>query len=102
MPLKTFPFDGSRYISSEEAELDFIKDALETGDEHHLAHVLGLIARARGLTSIAKEIGVSREVLYDALSERDGAAADLRRLADAFATRLRSASSAESEHTAAE
>jgi probable addiction module antidote protein len=98
MPIKTFPFDGSRYIASEEAELDFVRDALETGDERHLAHVVGLIARARGFASIAEDIGVTREALYDALSERDGAAEDLRRLADAFVARRR----ADSEQTAAE
>lgn len=102
MPIKTFPFDGSRYIIGEEAELDFVRDALETGDERHLSHVVGLIARARGLASIAEDIGVTREALYEALSERDGATADLRRLAEAFAARLRSASSAKSEPTAAE
>jgi probable addiction module antidote protein len=72
MALKTYPFDTSEYVDSPEAELSLLADAVETGDANYIAHALGVIARARGMTSIAKEAGVTREALYRALIEDDG------------------------------
>jgi probable addiction module antidote protein len=69
MPRKTLPFDGSEFFETPESQVDLLSDALETGDAGHIAHVFGVIARARGMTSIAKEAGVTREALYKALSE---------------------------------
>lgn len=69
MPLETFPFDTSEVVSTPEAEAELLDDALQTGELSHIAHVLGVIARARGMSSIAKEAGVTREALYKALSE---------------------------------
>ena len=40
---------------------------LEKKDPAELAHALGVIAKARGITQIAKEAGIGREVLYKAL-----------------------------------
>ena len=40
---------------------------LEEGDPGELAHALGVIARARGMTQIAAEAGMGREALYKAL-----------------------------------
>jgi probable addiction module antidote protein len=70
MALKTIPYDTSEHVASTEAEAELLSDALETGDAKYIAHVLGVIARARGMTSIAKEAGVTREALYKALSEQ--------------------------------
>ena len=42
----------------------------ETGDAAYIANALGVVARARGMTAIAKDAGVTRESLYKALSER--------------------------------
>lgn len=70
MALETFPFDSSEYLASPEAQLDLLTDALESGDATYIAHALGVVARARGMTAIAKEAGVTREALYRALSER--------------------------------
>ena len=44
-------------------------DALATGDVGYIAHALGTIARARGMTQLAEETGVSRAALYASLSE---------------------------------
>ena len=68
MAIKTYPFDTSEYLGSAEAQSELMADALETGDASYIAHVLGVIARARGMTQIAKEAGVTREALYKALS----------------------------------
>ena len=71
MPLETFPVDTSEYLDSPESQLEVIADAMETGDAEYIAHVLGVVARARGMSSIAREAGVSRESLYKAL-RREG------------------------------
>jgi probable addiction module antidote protein len=69
MRRKTIPFDGSKFFDTPESQLELLQDAFETGDPEYVAHILGVIARARGMTSIAKEAGVTREALYKALSE---------------------------------
>jgi probable addiction module antidote protein len=60
-------FDGSRYLDSEEAIAAYLTDILEAGDSGLLAAALGDIARARGMTEIAKASGIAREALYRAL-----------------------------------
>ena len=69
MALETFPFDTSEYVASVDSQIELLQDALETGDAGYIAHALGVVARARGMTSIAREAGVTREALYKALSE---------------------------------
>jgi probable addiction module antidote protein len=69
MPLKTIPFDGSEFLDDEESQAELLKDAFESGNGEYIAYALGVVARARGMTSIAKEAGVTREALYKALSE---------------------------------
>jgi probable addiction module antidote protein len=46
-----------------------INDALASGDAAYVAQVLGVIARSRGMTEVARQAGVTREALYRALSE---------------------------------
>lgn len=69
MPLKTIPFDGSEFLDDAESQAELMVDALETGDAKYIAHALGVIARARGMTSIAEEAGITRQALYEALSD---------------------------------
>lgn len=47
----------------------FIADALETGDAAYIAKALGVVARAKGMTQIASETGLSREQLYRSFSD---------------------------------
>ena len=44
-------------------------NAFETGDAGYIAHALGIVARAKGMTQIARETGLSREQLYRSFSE---------------------------------
>lgn len=64
-------FDAADYLDSEEAITGYLNAILEENDDGLLASALGDIARARGMTQIAKEAGIGRESLYKAL--RDGA-----------------------------
>ena len=67
--LRTEPFDAARYLTSPEAQTELLNDALASGDAAYVAQALGVIARARGMTEVAREAGVTREALYKALSE---------------------------------
>jgi probable addiction module antidote protein len=69
MALETRPFDPVRYLDSDEAVAVFVEEAFETGDAAFIAHALGIAARARGMTQVAREAGLSRESLYRALGE---------------------------------
>jgi probable addiction module antidote protein len=64
----TRPFDPAEYLDTSEGMAAYMTDALETGDPAFVADALGVIARARGMTEVAREAGVSRESLYRALS----------------------------------
>ena len=51
-------------------QADLLADAFDSGDATYIAHALGVIARARGMTTVARDAGVTREALYKALSEK--------------------------------
>ena len=69
MATKTFPFDAARYLDTPEAQAELLNDALETGDAGYIANALGVIARARGMSEVARGAGVTREALYKTLSQ---------------------------------
>ena len=70
MAAETIPFDASEFFADAEAQAALLTDAFESGDAGHIANALGIIAKAKGMTSVAREAGVTREALYKALSER--------------------------------
>lgn len=68
MALKTTRFDAAEHLKSPEDHAALLADAFESGDPSYIAHALGIIARARGMTEVAKEAGVTRMALYKALT----------------------------------
>ncbi|KVH09056.1 MULTISPECIES: addiction module antidote protein [Burkholderia] len=62
-------FDGSKYLKDEEAIRHYLAQAFEDGDPGLIQAALGNVAKARGMTALARESGVKREALYRALSE---------------------------------
>ncbi len=64
----TTRFDSAEYLDSARAIAAYLEDALETENPAFIAHALGTIARARGMSQVAKKAGLSRESLYKALS----------------------------------
>ena len=66
--LKTRPFDMANYLGSEEEIAEYLRQVLEDNDPAELAGALGDIARARGMTQLARDTGLSRESLYKSLS----------------------------------
>ncbi len=89
MATETLPFDAARTIASEEGQAELLADAIATGDARYIANVLGVIARARGMTEVACGAGVTREELYRALGEEaDPRLATLLGVIRAFGFRL--------------
>jgi len=66
--IKTRQFDVSNYLNDEEDIAAYLQVAIEDGDPALLAAALGDIARARGMTQLARDTGLSRESLYKSLS----------------------------------
>ena len=60
-------FDAAPYLDSETAIANYLTDIIEANDPALLAAALGDIARARGMSEIAKASGITREALYKAL-----------------------------------
>ena len=65
---KTQPFDAADYLETEEDMVAYLEAALEEDDAATVAAALGDIARAKGMTQVAREAGLGRESLYKALS----------------------------------
>lgn len=66
--IKMRPFDMANYLGTEEEIVEYLRQALEDNDPAELAAALGDIARARGMTQLARDTGLSRESLYKSLS----------------------------------
>src|SRR3972149_7445415 len=65
---KTRGWDATDYLSSKADMAAYLEAALEEGDPALFMAALGDIARAKGMTEIARKTGLGRESLYKALS----------------------------------
>jgi probable addiction module antidote protein len=65
---KTKRWDAADYLKSRADVAAYLEAALEDGDSAVVAAALGDIARAKGMTKIARRAGLGRESLYKALS----------------------------------
>ncbi|MBA1290576.1 addiction module antidote protein [Pseudomonas japonica] len=63
-----YDYDPAAALDGPEAIAIFLSDAFETGDAEYIAQALGIVARARGMTELARETGLSREQLYRSFS----------------------------------
>ncbi len=69
MVTKTHPFDPAELLDTAEAQEAYLAFALQDGDAAEIARALGVVARARGMTAVARDAGMGRESLYKALRE---------------------------------
>ena len=60
-------FDAAPYLGSKTAVAAYLTDIMQANNPALLASALGDIARARGMSEIAKASGLTREALYKAL-----------------------------------
>ncbi len=68
--MRTVRFDAADYLGSRESQVEYITTAYETGDPEFIRDAYNLVARARGMSRLAEETGLSRESLYKALGDR--------------------------------
>lgn len=62
-------YDSADYLKSEEEIAAYLEEAAEAGDDPaFLARALGVVARARNMSQLARDVGMSREGLNKALS----------------------------------
>ena len=64
----TTPWDPADHLRTDEDMAAYLEAALEEGDPTLVAAALGDIARAKGMTQVARDAGLGRESLYKALS----------------------------------
>ena len=64
----TRPWDAAEHLETDEDMAAYLEAALEEGDPALIFAVLGDIARAKGMTGVARNAGLGRESLYKTLS----------------------------------
>jgi probable addiction module antidote protein len=91
---KTYPYDVADYLNTPEDCAAYLDACIEEsdGDAAFIAKALGDIARAQGMSKVARDAGVSRESLYKALSgERSPDFATILRVTRALGVKLHAA-----------
>jgi probable addiction module antidote protein len=70
MKTTTTPYDVAEHLRTPEEMAAYLEVCIEEadGDAAFIAKALGDIARAQGMTQVARDSGLSRESLYKALS----------------------------------
>ncbi|MEM8652322.1 MAG: addiction module antidote protein [Pseudomonadota bacterium] len=63
-------FDAAEYLETAEDIALYLDIAFEENDPERIAVALGTVARAKGMTEVARNAGVTREALYKALSPK--------------------------------
>ena len=64
MAEKFTPYDPAGALESAEDIALFVADAVESGNAGFIAKAIGIAARAKGMSQVARETGLSREQLY--------------------------------------
>lgn len=62
-------FDVSEHLDDPEIQAELLDEALATGNPRVIVHAIGTIARARGMTSLARDTGIPRGTLYKAIAD---------------------------------
>ena len=65
---KTSKFDAADYLKTPDQIAAYLTEALETGDTSFICTAIDTVARAKGMSSIARATGLGRESLYKSLS----------------------------------
>ncbi len=67
-PPRLVALDAAKYLGDDEAIAEYMAAVLEASDPDLLLLALGDVARAKGMTQVARDAGLSRESLYKALA----------------------------------
>lgn len=91
MPLKTTRWDSAQHLKTEADIALYMEAVMEEGsdDPAFIAHALGVVARARNMSQLARDAGMTREGLYKALSgQGNPSLATVMKVAHALGLRL--------------
>jgi probable addiction module antidote protein len=66
---KLTTYDPAEDLCSDDAIAVFVEEAFKSEDADYIVHAVGVVARAKGMTQIANEAGISRKQLYRSFSE---------------------------------
>ncbi len=67
MPLNTVPFDSAQHLADPADQAEILSEAFATGDAAVIRKAVSIVARARGMSRVAADAGVTREGTYKAL-----------------------------------
>lgn len=70
MSTKVKVVDTATLFKTDEEQIHLIRDAIASGDSHYIAHAVGVVARARGLSELERATGIKRQTLNKALSTK--------------------------------
>ncbi len=67
---RTTRWDSAEHLKTEKDIADYMAACMDEGsdDPAFIAHALGIVARARNMSQLARDTGLTREGLYKALS----------------------------------
>jgi probable addiction module antidote protein len=102
MKTTTTPYDVAEHLRTPEELATYLEACIEEadGDAAFIAKALGDIARAQGMTQVARDSGLSRESLYKALSgERSPSFDTILKVVSALGLKLSAAVRSEAEVT---
>jgi probable addiction module antidote protein len=68
-PVKTTVWDPAEYLETEEQITAYLDDVFKSDDPDLIVAAIGDVARARGMSKIADNVGRGRESLYKSLSQ---------------------------------
>lgn len=89
MAIETKPWDAAEFLAAEEDIRHYLEAAFEDGDPAIIRGAFNNVARARGMTALAKDAGVTRETLYKAFGDKGNPTLDtLLKVTKALGVRL--------------
>ena len=68
MPTTTKAFDIAEHLQTNSDISEFLQEVADTGSSSDFVHALGVAARAKGMSDVAKQAGVTRASLYKSLA----------------------------------
>ena len=87
--MKAAPLEETDYLGNAEVVAEYLAAALEDPNPDVFLHAVGDVARARGISKVAREAGLGRESLYNALAPGAKIRYDtVRKLMDPLGVRL--------------
>lgn len=69
MTVKLTEFKPEEYLTDAETQAYYLEEALSSGDIDDIREALGTIAKARGVETLATEIGMTKQGLYKAFGK---------------------------------